>query len=200
MTDNIITHNLIIHDIANTYTSVYELTIDPDLISKALESAYILRQMGLELESGIGAYDPSLSNVGPMGESIITDLAFLSVFDIHMYSPEIREITKVVEQYCEILSRTKLNVDLTFVTHHSALVWYEHGSQITAHNHFPYTFVGTVYLELAENASPIIFGKDYVIQPRVGMCLISPGNLHHAIPPTDGERIVLGINVQAVIK
>lgn len=189
--------DFITHSVPNPYTSVYEFMIDREIIDRALQSAYTLRYLGLSLDGG--SYDPSLSNAGPNGERIITDLAFMSVFDIHTHSQEIRDITTIVEQQCHKISKTKYNVDLTFQTYQSALVFYEPGSQISSHDHFPHTFVGTVYLEVEEGASPIVFGKDHAIHPRVGMCLISPGNLHHAVPPTDGTRTVLAINIRTIL-
>lgn len=72
---------------------------------------------------------------------------------------------------------------------------YESGHYANQHNHFPSDFACVIYLEAEENCAPIIFENHIKVQPTADMLIIFPGVLKHEVPPTDGKRVVVAMNL-----
>jgi len=86
-----------------------------------------------------------------------------------------------------------LNFDLVATDCWGAL--YESGHYAQRHNHFPAEFACVVYLEAEENCAPIIFENSLRVQPTEDMLIIFPGIVQHEVPPTDGKRVVVAMNL-----
>jgi hypothetical protein len=72
---------------------------------------------------------------------------------------------------------------------------YEESDYTIPHSHFPSDFSAVVYLEAEKNCAPIIFANKLVVQPKPRMLLMFPGMLLHSVPKTQGQRVVLVMNM-----
>ena len=72
---------------------------------------------------------------------------------------------------------------------------YEKGNYAVRHNHWPANLSGVYYIDVEENAAPIIFENNFPIEPKNGMLLLFPSIVNHEVPPSKGKRIVASINL-----
>ena len=65
------------------------------------------------------------------------------------------------------------------------------------HQHFPCPYAATYYVETEENSAPILFHglKNLKIVPESGTLVVWPGFIYHSVPPTQGKRTVLAMNL-----
>ena len=79
---------------------------------------------------------------------------------------------------------------------------YKQNDYTRLHAHFPSVFSACYYVDVEENASPIIYGeernKELTIQPKPGMLLLWQGSIPHRVERTFSKRtcICMNINVQ----
>tara|TARA_Y100001970_G_scaffold127347_1_gene157329 strand:- start:236 stop:781 length:546 start_codon:yes stop_codon:yes gene_type:complete len=71
---------------------------------------------------------------------------------------------------------------------------YQTNDYTIKHNHFPCDISCTYYVDVDENASPIMF-RNLKIQPKSGMLVMWLGSLEHEVPPTKGNRTVIAMNL-----
>lgn len=175
--------------------AVYQLQVDPDLIKDALFGAYTARFLDTRSEDEEVSH--RCANEGTNSGPIVLDVAYLTPLDLHETCAEVRAIAAMVEGACSDIVQKMHRVDTAFEVRHSMVFFYEQGHHVTSHTHFPHTYVATVYLEVEPGAAPIIFGDNHAITPITGMCLISPGDLPHYVPPTSKGRVVLTMDIMS---
>ena len=71
---------------------------------------------------------------------------------------------------------------------------YEKSNYAAPHRHFPSDFATVIYLDVEENAAPIVFANSVAVNPVSGTAIIFPGILMHHVPATDGRRVIVAIN------
>ena len=71
---------------------------------------------------------------------------------------------------------------------------YDKGDHAERHYHYPLDWSAVYYINVEDNASPIIFGEDVKVQPENNMMLIFPGWLNHRVPKTKGKRTLIAMN------
>jgi hypothetical protein len=86
-----------------------------------------------------------------------------------------------------------LNMDLVVTDCWGAI--YNPADFAKPHNHFPADFSAVVYLEAEPNCAPIVFGGTVPVQPAPGTLVLFPGILTHEVPPTQGRRVVVAMNL-----
>ena len=76
-------------------------------------------------------------------------------------------------------------------------IMYDTDDYTKSHQHFPCPYVASYYVEASQNSAPIHFDgvQTLKIIPKSGMLVVWPGTLYHSVPPTDGKRTVLAMNL-----
>ena len=73
---------------------------------------------------------------------------------------------------------------------------YDKGDHAERHYHYPLDWSAVYYINVEDNASPIIFGEDVKVQPENNMMLLFPGWLNHRVPKTKSKRTLIAMNFQ----
>ena len=76
-------------------------------------------------------------------------------------------------------------------------IMYDSGDYTKSHWHFPCPYVASYYVETSSDSAPIHFDGAHTLKviPEDGMLVVWPGTLYHSVPPTDGKRTVLAMNL-----
>jgi hypothetical protein len=117
------------------------------------------------------------------------------------FTPLIQLMADLIRKSCIEHLKTDLdglNFNLSVADCWGAI--YEEASYTVPHWHFPSDFSTVVYLEMANEAAPIVFANSLVVQPVSGSAVIFPGNLIHHVPETKGRRVIVAINFIKVPK
>ena len=71
---------------------------------------------------------------------------------------------------------------------------YDKEDHAERHYHYPLDWSAVYYINVEDNASPIIFGEDLKVQPENNMMLLFPGWLNHRVPKTKTKRTLIAMN------
>lgn len=164
------------------------------LIDTAFNGALELRYYGDGKDR-----DPIVSNLNSMGESIETEMGFVSYTAAHEINKNINALVDYLKKQCNHISKTYYALDIEFEPVNSSVLFYETGSMISSHNHFPFAFVSAVYLNIDVGASPIILGKDTKVKPYAGLGIIFPGHLKHEVETTTEKRIMCTVDWKSIL-
>jgi hypothetical protein len=176
---------------------VFQFSLSQDLIDQAFYGAIELRTNGDSFDKQ--ETNLMVANKNVYGEKVITKVKFVSNTTAHKNN-NIKALSLEVEKLCKEVSNDFYDVDFDFKVVNSTVLMYDVEDKISRHIHFPYTFVAATYLHVNEKSSPITIGAELVIQPSNGMCLIFPGHLSHEVKETSEDRIMITMDVSAVIQ
>ena len=118
--------------------------------------------------------------------------AWHSHFDTHYKEPKFNILIDKILKKCQEF----LKVQCNFIPLNFWVMEYEKGNYAVRHNHWPANLSGVYYIDVEENAAPIIFENNFPIEPKNGMLLLFPSIVNHEVPPSNGKRIVASINLQ----
>jgi hypothetical protein len=125
---------------------------------------------------------------------------YSSPYKSHLLNNKLIPLTQLVMKIAKKVSRETLSCDLDQINVDlfTADCWcaiYEESDKTIPHNHFPSDFSAVVYLEAQPLCAPIIFANTIVVQPVSGSLVLFPGLLDHQVPPTQGRRVVVAMNL-----
>ena len=105
---------------------------------------------------------------------------------------EIKDIKKYDRTFCGFAGFEK-----TLYLRDFWAIMYDTDDYTKSHQHFPCPYVASYYVEASPNSAPIHFDgvQTLKIIPKSGMLVVWPGTLYHSVPPTDGKRTVLAMNL-----
>ncbi len=173
----------------------YTFQIPDDIINQALSGALHVRY----IEKNDNERDPIVSNVNSEGNSVVTNMTFVSYTKVNEINVGLSQLTKYLQNCCKNISKKYYALDIDYEPVNSTLLFYENGDEISTHNHFPHALVSAVYLDVQEGCSPITIGNTTVIYPKTGMCIIFPGHTNHFVEKTKTSRIVHTTDWKAVL-
>lgn len=90
---------------------------------------------------------------------------------------------------CDIVHKLSISIDRISYSH------YLPGSYVKMHNHFPTTFVSSIYLDVDCVSSPIVFSKDHEVSIENGKCITHHGITNHRVDKTLGTRLMMACDV-----
>lgn len=106
----------------------------------------------------------------------------------------------IIEDCCQfIFSEFFSDEKINFKCHDAWVMTYDEGDYTKFHTHYPADFSCIYYVDVEENASPLIIEKKIKIQPENGLLVIFPGLLDHEVPETTGKRIVFALNIHKMV-
>ena len=124
---------------------------------------------------------------------------YMSPWKSHLLTSKLQPLIDLVSSKIKQACIDYLQADLSQLSFDLAVVdcWcavYEESNYTVPHTHFPSDFASVVYLEMGEDAAPIIFSNQIVVNPLPGTVVFFPGWLVHHVPKTQGKRIIVAIN------
>jgi hypothetical protein len=127
---------------------------------------------------------------------------YMSPWHSHLLNPKFKplvdSVRSISKQASQILSANLETLNMDMVVTDCWGIIYDQSSYTQKHNHFPADFSCSIYLEAHENSAPIIFADKLHIKPKPNMLVMFPGILIHEVPPTDGRRVVVAMNLNKV--
>ena len=127
--------------------------------------------------------------------------AWHSGYHTHETTDVFDPLIKIVINTCNDIGRYHFNAPISkpyhYIVNNLWLAMYGHNNYTKLHAHFPSTFAACYYVDVKDDCSPIIFGKndDVSIQPENGMLLIWLGMIPHKVMPTKTERTCICMNI-----
>jgi len=135
-------------------------------------------------------------------ESITSNVKakYSSSYKSHLLNNKLVPLTELVIKIAKRASRESLSCDLEGINVDLFVAdcWcaiYEHSDQTIPHNHFPSDFSAVIYLESQPESAPIIFANSLMVKPVPGSLVLFPGILNHHVPPTEGRRVIVAMNL-----
>tara|TARA_Y100000766_G_scaffold84309_1_gene71658 strand:- start:1181 stop:1726 length:546 start_codon:yes stop_codon:yes gene_type:complete len=126
--------------------------------------------------------------------------AWHSSYLTHKETPKFNHLIDMVLDACSIISKNEYQCpDVYFNVVNLWCMMYEKNDNTKIHNHFPSDFACCYYVDVEPNCSPIIFENNFEIKPENGMLIIWPAILDHEVPPTNGKRICISMNIDKKI-
>jgi hypothetical protein len=185
--------------IEKLYTSDSEIPffafdVPLDIVDKALSGAIELRYFNDVPETR----EPIVSNMNSVGRGIKSVLDYVSYTAAHTINSDIANLLSYVRIKCGEISRDFYGIDVDFEAVNSTVLFYEEGSEITPHNHFPYALVSAIYLNVEQGCSPITLGN-VRFYPRNGLCIVFPGHLTHSVEKTKSRRTMITADWKALV-
>jgi hypothetical protein len=175
---------------------IFQFDIDEDTIDSAFKGALELRILNSSFDNQTS--DLIVANKNTQGEMIETKVNFVSNTNSHK-NENIKVLAEKIQGICKEISNSFYGVDLDFKVINSTVLMYSQSDKISKHIHFPYAFVAATYLHINEKSSPIILGDNLEIKPKNGTCLIFPGHLSHEVKETSEDRIMITMDIHALI-
>ncbi len=121
---------------------------------------------------------------------------YVSGWVSHKTNPNFGPIVDLTISCAKFVCNDFFKADLDFICYNCWGAHYQAGDHTVSHSHFPSEFAAVAYLEVGEGAAPLVFEDKLTVQPRSGMLIVFPGILHHHVPKTTAERLVVAMNIE----
>lgn len=147
-----------------------------ELNSKLLRGVHKWRQDNPE-----GLDDPLLS-------------AWRSDWLTHKKTDVFDELIRIMETACSSFSQNYYQKPVNYITYNFWIAQYESGDKIDNHNHFPSDFSCVYYIDIDEDAAPLIIEDKLEIPVKEGLLVMFPSTITHSVPSTTGKRTCVSAN------
>ena len=117
-----------------------------------------------------------------------------SSYFLHTEYDHFLKIQRFVEGACIFISKKYFGNPLPFDIYNLWAMTYDIGQDTKPHHHFPSCFSAVYFVDVEKNAAPLCFPEGSFI-PQNGLLIVFPGSLIHWVPPTDGSRVILSMNL-----
>tara|TARA_B100000427_G_scaffold214733_1_gene179196 strand:- start:211 stop:792 length:582 start_codon:yes stop_codon:yes gene_type:complete len=149
----------------------------------------ILKQKILEIKSN----NPNTIDTQPDNTS------WHSSYSLHVEYNDFNSIVKFAEQASKHIARTHYYTEANFDVYNLWAMTYDVGQDTKLHHHFPSCLSAVYFVDVEENAAPLCF-LDQELKPQNGLLAVFPSNLGHHVPPTNGSRVIMSMNLEADLK
>lgn len=125
---------------------------------------------------------------------------YMSPWNSHELNAKLQPLCDSVVTIAQMMAQTAMGVWFSamqielFVSNCWGII-YEDSDHTRPHNHFPAEFACAIYLEADEGCAPIVFSRTVAVQPKAGSMILFPGILKHEVPPNQGRRVVISMNL-----
>lgn len=135
--------------------------------------------------------------------------AWHSDYFTHQKTNDFKPLIDLTEKYAHYATKEHCLADTGppyyFMVNNLWFAKYKQNDYTKIHNHFPAVWSACYYVDVEENAAPIVFGsknwgdeEEIVIQPETGMLLLWFSTIPHRVERTFAKRtcICMNINLQ----
>ena len=129
--------------------------------------------------------------------------AWCSSYHTHKKTNVFEEYQNYLASFCQKFYNDYFSENLQFQINELWIADYKKGDYAVRHNHdkFSVNFISTCYyINIEENASPIIFEGEEPIYPEKDMLIIFSSKTYHEVPPTKGKRLLISFNLESTTK
>lgn len=123
---------------------------------------------------------------------------YVSDYSSHLFNSKFQPLINLVLSLSEEVSKKYFNVELKFKCYNCWGMIYNEGDYAKKHCHFPSTFAAVIYIDLDENSSPLLIEDKLTIVPSKGSLILFPAILQHEVPKTQGNRMVVSMNIDHI--
>lgn len=125
------------------------------------------------------------------GNTTWHSLYTLHLDNIRTFNP----LIQFTKHTCEYAARYILKTPANFTVYNMWAMTYDEGQETLIHNHFPSCFSAVYFVDVEDNAAPLMLGND-AIQPEEGTLIVFPSLTPHYVPPTEGKRVIISMNLE----
>lgn len=129
--------------------------------------------------------------------------AWCSSYHTHKKTNLFEKYQSHLANYCQNFYNNYFSENLQFQINELWIADYEKGDYAVKHNHdkFSVNFVSACYyIDIEEDASPIIFEGEEPIYPEKDMLILFSSKTYHEVPPTNGKRLLISFNLENTTK
>ena len=129
--------------------------------------------------------------------------AWCSSYHTHKKTDLFEKYQSHLANYCQNFYNNYFSENLQFQINELWIADYEKGDYAVKHNHdkFSVNFISACYyIDIEEDASPIIFEGEEPIYPEKDMLILFSSKTYHEVPPTNGKRLLISFNLENTTK
>lgn len=125
--------------------------------------------------------------------------AWCSSYHTHKLTDKFGEYEKIFTEHCEKIYNNSFSKSNEFFMSEFWIAKYDEGDYTVSHNHGSQiqgnTISGIYYIDIEENASPVIFEGYEPVVPQNDMLVIFASKIYHHVPRTKGGRLLVSFNL-----
>ena len=129
--------------------------------------------------------------------------AWCSSYHTHKKTDLFEKYQNYLASFCQKFYNDYFSQNLQFQINELWIADYKKGDYALRHNHdkFSVNFISACYyINIEENASPILFEEEEPIYPEKDMLIIFSSKIYHEVPPTKGKRLLISFNLESTTK
>ena len=117
-----------------------------------------------------------------------------SHYNTHEIDPRFNQINRILTHMLEDIDYNVNSYSMTYKVQDMWFAQYEKGDSASKHHHYGSDWSCVYYIDVEENASPLMFSGGISIKPENGLVVFFNSCLSHEVPPTNGKRSCLAVN------
>ena len=129
--------------------------------------------------------------------------AWCSSYTTHQKTNLFNFYLSKILKHSEKIYNSSFKTRTEFIIEEFWIAEYKKGDYALRHNHINSLMMeisGCYYIDIEENASPILFDNEKPIYPENDMLVIFNSKLYHEIPKTNGKRLLVSFNIKKASK
>ncbi len=104
------------------------------------------------------------------------------------------ELIGIMETACSSFSQNYYQKPVNYITYNFWVAQYEKGDKTEKHDHFPSDFSCVYYIDIDNDAAPLIIEDKLEIPVHEGLLVMFPSITEHSVPITIGKRTCAAAN------
>jgi len=121
--------------------------------------------------------------------------AWHSSYKTHEFTNCFDDINRRIISKCDIILNEFNNTNDRLMLHDMWINMYEKGDYTVNHAHIGVKYSCCYYVDVEENCSPIKFPPKLEINPKNDMLVLFGASVYHEVPPTNGKRTLIAMNL-----
>ena len=121
--------------------------------------------------------------------------AWHSHYKTHRLTNSFDKINLRILDRCNNIDKTFKKPQDELVLHDMWINMYEKGDYTVNHAHIGVKYSCCYYVDVEENCSPIKFPPKLEINPKNDMLVFFGASVYHEVPPTNGKRTLIAMNL-----
>ena len=118
-----------------------------------------------------------------------------SSYFLHTEYDEFDRLMIFTQKASDWIAKKHHRVPAVFDVYNMWAMTYDRGNQTHQHHHFPAALSAVYFVDAEPNSAPLTFGN-IEVTPINGLLVVFPGILMHSVPPTEGKRVIISMNLE----
>lgn len=121
--------------------------------------------------------------------------AWHSPYQTHKRTNCFDDVNRHILNECDNIINHFKNTNDRLMLHDMWINMYEKGDYTDNHSHVGVKYSCCYYIDVEENCSPIKFPPKLEINPKNDMLVLFGASVYHEVPPTNGKRTLIAMNL-----